>query len=261
MTYKLLFLDIDGTILTPDDQIQESTKRAVAAVQKQGVEVFLATGRPLHEISHIGKELNVQSFIGYNGAFTVYRGREILKEPMNPDIVQNFVHTAKHHGHELVMYTREKNVLSSFDSPAMKNFIQKFHLQKNELFSYDIIDQVLGMTILNLADRDVSLYEKDDLIYLSQVNIEGLAQCYDVIREKVNKGKAVKAILNYLGVPKESAIAFGDAMNDKEMLSIVGEGFAMGNADPNLLPYAKHQTTDVTNSGVYHGLKKLGLVE
>lgn len=108
MTYKLLFLDIDGTILTPDDQIQESTKRAVAAVQKQGVEVFLATGRPLHEISHIGKELNVQSFIGYNGAFTVYRGREILKEPMNPDIVQNFVHTAKHHGHELVMYTREK---------------------------------------------------------------------------------------------------------------------------------------------------------
>ncbi len=66
--YQIIFLDIDGTILRPDDTIQESTRHAVAQAKEKGIEVFLATGRPLHEIAEIGKELNISSFIGYNGA-------------------------------------------------------------------------------------------------------------------------------------------------------------------------------------------------
>jgi len=61
--YKVLFLDIDGTLLTPDDTIEESTKAAISQVQANGMEVFLATGRPLHEIDDLAKELNIHSFI------------------------------------------------------------------------------------------------------------------------------------------------------------------------------------------------------
>lgn len=260
MRYSILFLDIDGTILTPADTIQDSTKKAIAEVQKKGLEVFLATGRPIHEISHIGKELNIQSFIGYNGAYAIYNGQEIINEPMDAQMVAEFAKTAEQHGHEIVMYTREQNVLTSCDSMAMKKFVQKFHLQKNTLYNESFNPHILGMTIVNLKERDISLYEKKGLLYLSQVNVEGLEHSYDVIRENVNKGKAVKKVLEFLNIPRSAAIAFGDAMNDKEMLSTVGESFAMGNAHPDLLAYAKYQTTDVTNSGVYNGLKKLGLV-
>jgi hydroxymethylpyrimidine pyrophosphatase-like HAD family hydrolase len=82
-----------------------------------------------------------------------------------------------------------------------------------------------------------------------------------VIRDKVNKGIGVNRVLNHLGIGKESAIAFGDGLNDKEMLMNVGEGFAMGNAHPDLFAYAKHRTSDVTASGIFNGLKALGLVE
>ena len=88
--YKILFLDIDGTILTPDDTIQESTKQAVTQLQQKGLEVFLATGRPLHEIANIGEELNINSFIGYNGAFAIYKGEAIFREAMNEDTVKHF---------------------------------------------------------------------------------------------------------------------------------------------------------------------------
>jgi hypothetical protein len=50
-------------------------------------------------------------------------------------------------------------------------------------------------------------------------------------------------------------------MNDKEMLQTVGESFVMANGDPNLFSYAKHRTTTVDNSGIYYGLKKLGLIK
>lgn len=77
--YKILFLDIDGTLLRPDDTIEDSSKKAIAEVKKKGIEVFLATGRPLHEISHIAEELNIESFIGYNGAYAIHKGEDIFR--------------------------------------------------------------------------------------------------------------------------------------------------------------------------------------
>lgn len=258
--YKVLFLDIDGTILRPDDTIEDSTKRAVAEVKEKGIEVFLATGRPLHEISHIGEELNIQSFIGYNGAYAIHKGKDVFREPMKSSTIEEFLKLAKEHNHEIVMYTNEKNILTSWDAKPMQDFIRVFHLKKNELYSPEVVDRILGMTLLNLSENEPALYETNE-IHLSQVNLEGLRHSYDVIRDTVNKGFAVRMILELLGFPKESAIAFGDGMNDKEMLSYVGEGFAMGNAHPDLFAYAKHKTTPVTDSGIYNGLKSLGLVD
>ena len=107
--YNILFLDIDGTILRPDDTIEQSTKQAIAEVKEKGLEVFLATGRPLHEISHIAEELNIDSFIGYNGAFAIHKGEEIFNSPMNPKTVESYLEIAKNNGHELVLYTRCPN--------------------------------------------------------------------------------------------------------------------------------------------------------
>ena len=55
--YKVLFLDIDGTLVRPDDTIEDSTKEAISQVQAKGIEVFLATGRPLHELKELAKTL------------------------------------------------------------------------------------------------------------------------------------------------------------------------------------------------------------
>ncbi|MBU8909384.1 HAD-IIB family hydrolase, partial [Desertibacillus haloalkaliphilus] len=100
--HKILFLDIDGTILKPDDSIEQSTKEAVSQVQEKGLEVFLATGRPLHEIKEIGEELNIDSFIGYNGAYAVHKGSDILLEKMDSNTIQFFLELAKEKGHEAI---------------------------------------------------------------------------------------------------------------------------------------------------------------
>ncbi|HEY2421928.1 MAG TPA: HAD family hydrolase [Neobacillus sp.] len=260
-TYKVLFLDVDGTILRPDDTIEASTKEAIIQVQEKGLEVFLATGRPLHEIKELASELNIRSYIGYNGAYGIYNGEDLFQEPMDEAAVGRFLTIAKQHQQEVVLYTNKKNIFTNLHTTAIEEFIKTFHLHKNESYSPSVNKDVLGMTLINVEPDEALLYKNEVGIHLSQVNVAGMEHCYDVIRDKVNKGYGINMVLNHLGIQKESSIAFGDGMNDKEMLMSVGVGFAMGNGHPNLFQYAKHKTTDVTNSGIYNGLKKLGLVE
>lgn len=259
--YKILFLDIDGTILTPDDTIQDSTKKAVQLMKEKGLEVFLATGRPLHEISHIGEALAIESFIGYNGAYAIHNNIDVFRQPMNPNLVTKYIDIANEKGNELILYTNTNNLLSHPEGEMTKQFSQKFHLKKNKAFTLDEKENILGITVINLKEEDIALYEEFPDIHLSQVNIEGFRHSYDVISDKVNKGFAVSLILRNLGIDKEASIAFGDGLNDKEMLQVVGEGFAMGNAHEMLFTYAKHKTTSVTDSGIYNGLKWLGLIK
>ncbi|MBM7660117.1 Cof subfamily protein (haloacid dehalogenase superfamily) [Bacillus mesophilus] len=261
-SYKIVFLDIDGTILQPDHTIQDSTKSAIQQLQDQDIEVFLATGRPLHEIKELGKELNITSFIAYNGAYAIYERQEVFKETMPPEQIYQFLDIANQNEHQLVLYTHEQNVFTTFDNDVVQQFIETFHLKLNAIYEPSIDDKVLGITIITDQDQAGAHYQdhfKD--IHLTVVNVAGLTDCLDVIRDHVNKGVAVKAVLERLGLPPESSIAFGDGMNDKEMLMTVGEGFAMGNGHPDLFKHAKHQTTDVKHDGIFNGLKSLGLVK
>ncbi|WP_251555164.1 HAD family hydrolase [Neobacillus muris] len=259
--YKILFLDVDGTILPPDHVIQESTKDAIKQIQAKGIEVFIATGRPLHEMDALAQQLNVSSFIAYNGAYATYQGQDLYKEPLDEAAVKQFLKIAKEHQHEAVLYTNRTNAFTDLQSPLSHEFIEVFSLHKNEAYTPAIDSIVLGMTLINLKPGDTALYDNNAGIRLSQVNIEKMQHCYDVIHHRVNKGFGVQHVLRYLGIDKECSIAFGDGMNDKEMLQGVGESFAMGNSHPDLIRFAKHKTTDVTNSGISNGLKKLGLVE
>ncbi|MBM7601887.1 Cof subfamily protein (haloacid dehalogenase superfamily) [Virgibacillus halotolerans] len=261
MTYKILFLDIDGTILKPDHTYDDSTKEAITQLQSQGIEVFICTGRPLHEVMELAEELHVDSYIGYNGAYAVYQNETIIDAPMDAKSVEQFLQVAKENNHEMVLYTNGKNYFTSLDQPFVQTFIDTFQLQHNELYTNETADKTLGVTVMNINHSEENLYEIAPNLRMSQVNIAGIENSYDIIRTNVNKGEAVDRILERLNITKEQAIAFGDGMNDKEMLLSVGEGFAMENGDPELFQYAKHTTSAVTNSGIFNGLKTLGLVK
>jgi hypothetical protein len=261
MNYRILFLDIDGTILKADHTYTNSTKEAILQLKEQNIEVFLATGRPLHEVNDLAAELQIESFIGYNGAYATYQNETIVNEPMDIAVMKEILNIAEENGHELVCYTNQRNYFTSLIEPRVEKFIRAFNLIKNNTLTNDVIDSILGATILNLRNGEEALYEFKTDIHLSPVNVYGMDSNFDIIRKNVNKGVAVGSILHRLGIEPNQAIAFGDGMNDKEMLGAVGESFAMSNSHPSLFRYAKHKTTSVDDSGIFNGLKKLGLVK
>lgn len=164
-------------------------------MKEKGLEVFLATGRPLHEISHIGETLAIESFIGYNGAYAIHNGKDVFRQPMSPDLVTKYLDIANEKGNELILYTNTHNLLSHPEEKMTKQFSEKFHLKQNRAFTLDEKANILGITIINLREEDISLYEDFPDIHLSQVNIDGFRHSYDVISDKVNKGFAVSLIL------------------------------------------------------------------
>jgi Cof subfamily protein (haloacid dehalogenase superfamily) len=261
MSYKVLFLDIDGTILRPDHTYSEKTVDAIQQLQNKRIEVFLATGRPIHEIKELAKSLNIDSFIGYNGALAIYNNETIVDETMSEELVKKIVAISEDKQHEFVMYTNKKSYFANVDSPFSRNFSEIFQMKHIGNYTSDIANQILGITIMNVKEDEKTLYEFDPSIVLAEVKVNNLNHTYDVLRTNVNKGEAIKKTLERLNMTADEAIAFGDGMNDKEMLHLVGEGFAMGNANPHLFQYAKHKTTSVTEDGIYNGLKKLGLVQ
>ncbi|MFC4403484.1 HAD family hydrolase [Gracilibacillus xinjiangensis] len=260
--YKALFLDIDGTVLRADHTIEESTKIAVKQAKSQGIEVFLATGRPLHEISDIAEELSITSFVGYNGAYALHQDEVLVNEPMSSDIIEHYLKIAEENQHEMILYTNRLNLLTSIDMEVVQQFISYFSLNNVQRYSNEFANEILGITVMNMKPQQPMLYNMaNENIYFSPVNVKGLEHCYDVIRENVNKGIAVQTILKKLRISPDEAIAFGDGMNDKQMLAYVGNSFAMGNATPELMKYSRYQTTSVEDSGIYNGLKTLGIIK
>lgn len=167
---------------------------------------------------------------------------------------------SKEKQHEFVMYTNKKSYFANVDSPSSRYFSETFQMKHIENYTSDVADQILGITIMNVKENEKALYQFDPSIVLAEVKVNNLNDTYDVLRTNVNKGEAIKKTLERLNITADETIAFGDGMNDKEMLQFVGEGFAMGNANPNLFQFAKHKTTSVTEDGIFNGLKKLGLV-
>lgn len=262
MNYKALFLDIDGTILQHDNTYTPSTKEAILQLKEKGLDVFIATGRPLHEIKELAEELSINSFIGYNGAYAVSQNKTILDEPMKAEHLERFLEIAKEYNHEMILYTTENNYFTSFDHPLVQLFRDNFQLRRNHLFTNEVMDKILGISVVNVQPSEYKLYEIEDNLQLMKVFVEGKEfHAYDILRTNVNKGEAIKKVLKGLDISKEQSIAFGDGLNDLEMLQAVGESFAMGNAHPDLFQIAKHKTTSVSDSGIFNGLKSLGLVQ
>ncbi|MFD1065893.1 HAD family hydrolase [Oceanobacillus locisalsi] len=260
MTYRALFLDIDGTILQPDHTYTPSTLEAIRQVKEAGLEVFLCTGRPFVDIQKLTADFEIASSITYNGAYALYQDDVIFNAPMKKEDVEKMVAIAGQSESELVLYTTENNYFTSLSNPHVEDFNEVFQLYQNKLFTPDVADKIVSASAINVTEDQVKDFEITDDYQLTKVNVPHASESYDVLRTSVNKGVAIKQMLSHLNISPSEIIAFGDGMNDKEMLQFAGTGIAMGNADARLMEYADFQTTSVTDSGIFNGLKKLGLV-
>ncbi|WLV24064.1 HAD family hydrolase [Aciduricibacillus chroicocephali] len=259
--YKVLFLDIDGTILKPDYSYDSSTKEAIAKAKANGVEVFLATGKPFYEIKSLATELNITSFISFNGAYATMNGKELFKRPFKKELVEHYLRLANENGHEIGLYTDHRSEYTDLYASSVQKFTKALHMTENAQLNPNDIPPALGVTLMGVnTEEELEPYLIDPSVRLSQVNVYGTEDCYDLIRQDVNKGIGVEHVLKELGLNKDQAIAFGDGMNDKEMLQAVGHSFAMANANPELFQYAKYKTTSVEDSGIAKGLEKLGVI-
>lgn len=265
--YKLIAVDMDGTLLKEDKTISEQTKKAIYKAKQKGVKVVLASGRPIEGLERYLEELDLLSKEDYVLSF-------------NGSVVQN----AK---------TKEiirKNILKGEDLTYLYNIAKQIqvniHAFSNEgcitpkMSKYSELEGTINSIPVILMDY-ANISEDEDIIKIMMVEepdlleeaIKKLPQevyeKYTVVRsapyfleflnKDSSKGVGVSALADYLGIKKEQIICIGDAGNDLDMIQFAGLGVAMGNAFDEVKAAADYITKNNQEDGVAHVIQKFVL--
>lgn len=257
MTYKIAFFDVDGTITSCDDgTIPTSTKEAIRALKDQGIKVVAATGRPLSMCQSI-QDLGIDTFITANGGYAKHATEVIHKMTMDQQIVQQVYDFARDREHGLSFYT-EDYYMNDVRNPQILNALKEtLFLHDYPAFDEFIYKQEIYLMCLFATDEMTQSYRTH---FPHLTFLRWHPYVVNVLQEDVSKSVAIRKVLDYFGLDKTEAIAFGDGENDIDMLEFVGFGVAMGNGNERVQSSADYVTKKSSEDGIEHALKNLGIL-
>lgn len=257
MQKKIVFFDIDGTLLDHDKKLPASAKESIARLQQEGVYTAIATGRAPFMFEDLRKELKIDSFVSFNGQYVVFEGKVIYKNPLKREALEKLKDFAVLKEHPLV-FMDEKTMMASAESHPF--ITESLGTLKFDHPGYDP-DYYAGREIYQSL---LFCREGEELPYADEYGDFHFIRWHDVSTDILpaggSKAEGIKKMIKELGMRREQVFAFGDGLNDIEMLQFAGTGIAMGNASDTVKAAADLVTKDVGDNGIAYGLKLAGLL-
>lgn len=271
MKYKLLVLDVDGTLLNDAKEISKRTLAALLKIQQMGVRIVLASGRPTYGLLPLAKSLELGNYGGfilsYNGCqiINAQNGEILFERRINPEMLPYLEKKARKNGFAIFTYHDDTLITDSPDNEYIKNeaLLNNLKIIKEDEFSTAI--DFAPCKCMLVSDKEKAL------IGLEQHWEKRLAGTLDAFRSEpyflevvpcgVNKANTLGALLEHLGVTREEVIAVGDGVCDVTMLQLAGMGVAMGHSQDSVKVCADYVTASNEEDGVALAVEKLILAE
>ena len=255
---KILFSDLDGTLLNDDKTISEENKNAIAETIKKGNYFVIATGRPFYAVTNIVKELGLNRPGGYvlsfNGGLItdMHTGRDIYEKYLDFGIVEEIFRVAKDEGIYVQTYHSNK-IYCMNDGEEARHYAAVEHPvivpTGMNVLSY-LPSEPCKCLAINLHDRQrlEDFAEKYGRIYKGILDFFFSGPDYlEIMPHGENKGAALKRLAGYLNVFDEDTIAVGDEENDITMIKEAALGCAMVNAKDAVKADADYITVNDNN--------------
>ena len=266
MSYKLIAMDLDGTLNNDQKVITEKTKAALMAAQRKGIRLALASARPSPGLF---KERDILRLQDHKGILMSYNGGRIVDAETGKVLFETSMDLAE-----------TKQVLRKLESlpvtPILDDGAQFYVTDKNgykvdyECKNNNMVCKEVG----NLADflefapiKILMSVQPEELIDVqrqiadflpeSLTVVQTAAFYLEVIPRVINKGQGIRDICKVLGIEPAEVISFGDAANDIPMLEAAGMGVAMGNAQEAVKAAADMVTLSNNDDGIAAALEKL----
>lgn len=266
MKYKLIALDLDGTLKNSHNQITSQTKEALLAIQKQGVKIVLASGRPTPGLRHEAAELQLSHYGGYllsfNGArvVDVKTQRTVYEQTLSLQDAKAIYRRSK--DYHLACMTYEDDVILTEDIDdeyvcieARINDIQKRKVASFETALHDPIHKVL---LTGKPEYVASIEQEFKEPFGERLSIYRSAPYFiEVMAQNIDKAASLHRLAESLNIKQEEVIAFGDGYNDLSMIEYAGLGVAMGNAVDEVKQRAKVITKSHDEDGIAYTLSQI----
>ena len=286
--YKLVAIDLDGTLLNSSGEVSKATKEALKKVKSQGTEVVLTSGRPISSIKNIAIEIEMDNYlISGNGAaiYDIKNERVICDRYLNKEQVLKIIRICEDNSFYYNIYTDDEviakslnyNILFYHNENIKKNEEKRTHInivQDIEKYIQESgIEKFLKITvcdesklIFNSIIKKLKEIKNIDVLefeYMSRKKIKfgtdniDIQYYYTEITNKdVNKWTAIEFLINKLNINGQEVAAIGDNMNDKEMILNSGLGIVMGNSNPQIKDIADVIVADNNSEGVLEAINK-----
>ena len=274
---KILFIDVDGTLVTYENKLPESAAKAVKKARSNGHRVYICTGRSRAEIGDELWNIGLNGMIGGNGSYVESDGQVIMHQLITKQQCTDIVNFLQNRN--LEFYLESNNGLfasENFAEGAKENVLSYMGRKGKDISNLTVADVFPDLTYGGELYRDdvnkisyaLKSYEdfravSEQFDYMQNGTWGGAGETAlfgDLGVKDITKAHAIDTLLDYLGQTKADTIAFGDAKVDIPMLEYCGYGVAMGSGGDEIKAMADFVTDDVDKDGLYKAFEKLGLI-
>lgn len=256
---KIVFFDIDDTLyIKEQNAIAPRTAHALKQLKASGIIPAIATGRGIcvfpTPIRQLIGDVGIELFVTINGQYNEFHGKKLIDFPLSLEQLQNTTKELKRLGLAYAYMTRDE-IIALNPTPLMMQALGSLNIPYRVADDFDFSTPVYQMLAF-FADGSVDLALMDNL-----KTVRWHQYAIDILDNHGSKARGIGEVLNKLGLDFSDAMAFGDGLNDIEMLQTVGFGVAMGNAYKATKDVADFVCPRHDEDGIYAGLKMLGLID
>ena len=282
--YKLIAIDLDGTMLNKYGIITQNTKDVIKKVQEKGIEVIIASGRTINSVKNFSKEINSENyFISGNGAITYHiKNHKILYENvLSKNKAQQVIKICEENSIYYSVYTENGIITKNLNYNTLYYYKENLNKEEKEKTHINIVQDVYNyieekdekILKIMICDNNQLVFKSIlkkikeitdiEILDVSHMSRKLIKQGTEVIRleyfyaeitsKNVDKWNALEMLIEMLNITKDEVITIGDNANDVKMIQNAGLGVAMGES----APYIKEQANIVTESNDNDGVAKI----
>ena len=286
--YKLVVIDLDGTMLNSYGVVTNETKIAIKKIEEHGIEVVIASGRPIDSIKEIAKEIESQNyFIAGNGAiiYDIKNDEIIYEKTLSKEKVLEIIKICEDNSISYNIYTENEILATSLKYNVL--YYHKENLKKEEskktkinlvknMYEYiqnkedvkflkiTICDE--SKAVFNSIIRKIKEIKEIEVLEISHMSRKTIKQgteefeisyyYTEISAGDVDKWNAIEFLMEKLKIKREEIMTIGDNLNDRKMIENAGLGVAMGQSTPAILELADEVTSSNDEEGISKILQK-----
>ena len=280
--YKLIAVDLDGTLLNSYGTISEENRKAIKKVQKEGVKVVLASGRTTNSVKSLAEELGGNEYIICGNGSLIYdlKKDEIIYDKfIDKNKALQIIQICEQNSIYYNVYTEDMVIAKTLDNNVLFYHQENSNKPDSKKTKINLVDNIYEY-VKNLEGKNIlkfTISDKSSIIFNSIIkklrnirNIDVLDVAHmsrkmiksgteevsleyyytEITSENVDKWNAIEWLAEKLEIEKEEIMAIGDNINDKLMIENAGLGIAMGNSDPKIKEIADKVVATNNECGV-----------
>lgn len=271
MQYKLLVLDVDGTLVNSKKELSVQTLTTLLKIQHAGMHIVLASGRSPYGLRHLVEKLEMKKWGGYilpyNGAQIIDAGSDevLFEKRIDPAMFPYLERKAQKNGFGIFTYHHNQLITTQ---PENQHIRDEARLNSMEIVAVENLSATVDFSpckCVLVSDNEAALVALKDQW---RKRLSGVLDVYrsesfflEVVPKFIDKGNTLGVLIEKLGINTEEVMAIGDGRRDFSMLQLAGFGIAMGNAQDSIKACADYVTESNDHDGVAIAVQKFIIAE